>query len=176
MSFSSSIHFKLTLRGTVDAPQWNMFCFISCSDVNLITAAITFRIIKWILVMSDFDANVKAAIILHTLPRNKCQPDGQVDPLFPCTSTFTSANPTALYTRVSFWIGLEIRSCVWVTANGTAARSGIKTAIQTDWGSRSESAMSKHKHGWVGNESEERCHTASCGLRRQSPTSLDENY
>ncbi len=34
---------------------------------------------------------------------------------------------------------------MWVNANGRAAQPGIKTAIQTDWGSGSESAMSKHK-------------------------------
>lgn len=33
-------------------------------------------------------------------------------------------------------------------------------------GSGSEPAMSKHKHGWVYNESEERCHAASSGQRR----------
>lgn len=33
---------------------------------------------------------------------------------------------------------------VCANANGRAAQPGIKTAIQTDWGSRSESAMSKH--------------------------------
>lgn len=34
---------------------------------------------------------------------------------------------------------------VWVKANGGAAQPGMKTASQTDWGSGSESAMSKHK-------------------------------
>lgn len=34
---------------------------------------------------------------------------------------------------------------VWVNANGRPAQPGIKTVIQTDWGSGSESAMSKHK-------------------------------
>lgn len=34
---------------------------------------------------------------------------------------------------------------MWVNANGRAAQPGIKTVIQTDWGSGSESAMSKHK-------------------------------
>lgn len=34
---------------------------------------------------------------------------------------------------------------VWVNANGRAAQPGIKTPIQTDRGSGSESAMSKHK-------------------------------
>lgn len=34
---------------------------------------------------------------------------------------------------------------MWVTANGRLAQPGIKTATQTDWGLRSESAMSKYK-------------------------------
>lgn len=34
---------------------------------------------------------------------------------------------------------------MWENAKGRAAQPGMKTASQTDWGSGSESAMSKHK-------------------------------
>lgn len=108
----------------------------------------------------------------HALPKNKHRRDGQLERLLPQTSAVTTSSLGAMRMsprpHVSF-LGKRVHT--WTTADGSAARSGMKRAMQTHGkggraSSESEPAMSKHKHGWVYNESEKRCHAASSGQRR----------
>lgn len=64
-------------------------------------------------------------------------------------SSFVLCGSACAHLWVLMWVCLFGFVCryvhVWVNANGRAVQPGMKTASQTDWGSGSESAMSKHK-------------------------------
>lgn len=150
--FSHFSHFKWTFRR--ESTQWNILCFMGSSNVNLHAATTKLTPLMW-----DFHSSSYT----HYLEINISLTDSRI--------TFHQLPPSAarrLRARVCVFLDLfgAMLLCGWPPMASLLGQLWKQPSRQTG-ARRPESAVSKHQHGWVCNESEERRHSASSGLGRR---------